>query len=197
MAPGSRGRTETMQRYPAHATMLYQIFRNAFLDVYIAGFLGCDQYTAKDEEHDRDVYHTHILGSNPNTPREWRDAAGECELQVALGKLRGRRADIEALNRNPAVADTALFYDTFVGARSWDPQDVVVPPTLAHPSPATHEWLHGTPSENYAEWSTHLERRVQRHSCSEAPPGLKGMPRWESGCLDDPPKGPRFTRGPE
>ena len=112
---------------PAHAVMLYLMHRNMFLDVYVSGFLGCDQYTAKDELQGREVFHTHVLGHSPCAPTAFRDQIRAIEQRRAVG---GRDTDngesedgdeIEELNGLPEVQEAAAYFARRCGALSQDP----------------------------------------------------------------------------
>ena len=59
------------QKYPVHAAWLWDHYRNCFLDVYIAGYLRCDNYIGRDEEQAKYVWHLHCLGSDSECPREF------------------------------------------------------------------------------------------------------------------------------
>ena len=76
------------------------MFRNLYLDVYISGFLECDDYLARDAEQLRQVCHVHVVGSGgTQVPKDFRLVADAYELATALGGKPER--DIEGLNKDP------------------------------------------------------------------------------------------------
>lgn len=134
------GRSEGTQaqrtkQYPFHAAWLWDHFRNCFLDVFISGFLGCDNYIARDEEQERHVWHLHALGSDSQSPSAFRDVLRAWERNVALNlNMHGEDDDpegkdpaahLEALNATPEVQEAANYYSRFLGAVSYDPSDDV------------------------------------------------------------------------
>ena len=77
--------------HPVHAAWLWDHFRNCFLDVYVSGFLKCDNYIARDEEQGRKVWHLHCLGSRADWPQGFRELLRQLEEllhpQILLPKL--------------------------------------------------------------------------------------------------------------
>ena len=103
----------------------------------------------------------------------WLDTFGDYEVEVALGHIRGRRADLELLNNRHEVVEAAAFFNGFVGARSLDSQDVGRTVDGEHPSSVAHSWLASLSEDGSAKWAASLEHRTQRHACKEAPPIVK------------------------
>ncbi len=85
--------------YPAHSSYLYTMYMNIFIDVYITGFLRAENYTAKGEEQQREVWHKHILACDPCCPSGvFREVIRDYERSVFMGTQTRDNISLDALN---------------------------------------------------------------------------------------------------
>ena len=115
--------------YTAHSSYLYII--------YITVFCRGDNSTAKDAEQQREVWHKHVLASDPPCLKAFRDSIRAYESVVFMGRQSHDRASSDSLNAAPALPERVTSVAKRIGASSLDPSGQVPRSVLGgyrHPS---------------------------------------------------------------